>query len=210
VRSAVARSSLTSPIAKERFAVPSTRRATFGQDVFENLKAMFEQAPAAPPDEKPTEYSKLELVRGLAPTIGALAKRGWSWKSLAAMMTQRGVAISADLLKAYFAQSQGKARRTKTKKQASAQKPSAIPAPVEARSAAAPNVVLEDASSWDETTPSPKATAAPPVRTTPPTLPRAVPVPPGVATETKREPPRPLASDGRYVGFFVRPDTPDL
>ncbi|MGD0679681.1 MAG: hypothetical protein ABSC94_30205 [Polyangiaceae bacterium] len=78
--------------------MPSPRRATFGQDVFDNLKAMFEQAPAAPPEEEPSEYSKLELVRRLAPSIGALAKRGWSWKSLAAMMTQRGVTISADLL----------------------------------------------------------------------------------------------------------------
>jgi hypothetical protein len=190
--------------------MPSPRRATFGQDVFENLKAMFEQAPEAPPDEKPPEYSKLELVRGLAPTIGALARRGWSWKALAAMMTQRGVAISADLLKAYVAQSQGKGRRTRTKKQASAKKRPALPARVGARSEAAPSAVLEDASSWDETTPSPKGSPAPPVRTTPPPPPRAVPIPPGVAAGIKREAPRPSPSDGPPGTFVIRPDTPDL
>jgi hypothetical protein len=190
---------------KERLAMPSPRRATFGQDVFDNLKAMFEQAPAAPPDDKPTEYSKLEIVRRLAPTIGALAKRGWSWKSLAAMMTQRGVAISADLLKAYIAQSQGKARRTRTKKKASAKNQTAIPTRVRAPSAAAPNAVLEDASSWEETAPSPKAAAPPPVSTTPPAPPRAVPVPPRATTGIQREPPRPSPSDSP-----IRPDTPDL
>jgi len=198
----------TLPDRKERLAMPSPRRATFGQDVFDNLKAMFEQAPAAPPDEKPTEYSKLELVRGLAPTIGALAKRGWSWKSLAAMMTQRGVAISADLLKAYFAQSQGKARRTKTKKKASAKSPTALPTRVGDRSAAAPNAVLEDASSWEETAPTPKGAAPPPVRTTPPAPPRAVP--PRATTEVKREPPRPPPCDSPPGTFVIRPDTPDL
>ncbi|MGA7124319.1 MAG: hypothetical protein WBY94_29730 [Polyangiaceae bacterium] len=189
--------------------MPSPRRATFGQDVFDNLKAMFEQAPAAPPDEKPTEYSKLELVRGLAPTIGDLAKRGWSWKSLAAMMTQRGVAISADLLKAYFAQSQGKARRTRTKKKASAKNPTARPTRVGAPSAAAQNAVLEDASSWEEAAPSPKGAALPPVPTTQPAPARAVPVPPHATTGTKREPPRP-SSDSPPGTFVIRPDTPDL
>ena len=190
--------------------MPSPRRATFGQDVFDNLKAMFEQAPAAPPDERPTEYSKLELVRELAPTIGALAKRGWSWKSLAAMMTQRGVAISADLLKAYFAQSQGKSRRTRTKKKASAKKPSALSTRAGTPSAAAPNAVLEDASSWEEAAPSPKGAAPPPVRATPPAPPRAVPVPPHAATGIKREPPRPSPSDSPPAPFVIRPDTPDL
>ena len=190
--------------------MPSSRRATFGQDVFDNLKAMFEQAPAAPPDERPTEYSKLELVRGLAPRIGALAKRGWSWKSLAAMMTQRGVSISADLLKAYFAQSQGKARRARTKKKASAKEPTVLSARMGARSPAASDGVLEDASSWDETAPSPKGAPAPPVRSPPPTPPRVVPAPPSVTAGMKREPPRPSASDSLPGTFVVRPDTPDL
>jgi hypothetical protein len=190
--------------------MPSPRRATFGQDVFDNLKTMFEQAPASPPDDKPTEYSKLEIVRRLAPTIGALAKRGWSWKSLASMMTQRGVAISADLLKSYFAQSQGKARRTRTKKKASAKSPTTVPTRVGAPPAAAPNAVLEDASSWEETAPSPKAAAPPPVSTTPPAPPRAVSVPPRVTTGIKREPPSPSPSDSPRGTFVIRPDTPDL
>jgi hypothetical protein len=194
----------------ERVAMTVHRRTTFGQDVFDDLKAMLEQAPEAPPEQAPTEYSKLELVRGLGPAIAAVAKRGWSWKALAAMMTQRGVAISADLLKAYFAQSHGKARRTRTKKQASAKKRPALPARVGARSADAPNAVLEDASSWDETTPSPKGSPAPPVRTTPPPPPRAVPISPGAAAGIKREAPRPSPSDGLPGTFVIRPDTPDL
>jgi hypothetical protein len=79
--------------------MPPHRRATFGQDVVNDLRKMLREAPE-PPDDKPAEYSKLGLIRDLAPELRALARRGWSWKALAAMVSQR-VAISPDLLQSY-------------------------------------------------------------------------------------------------------------
>jgi hypothetical protein len=72
---------------------------TFGQDVVNDLRKILREAPD-PPDDKPAEYSKLALVRDLAPELRALARRGWSWKALAAMVSKR-VAISPDLLQSY-------------------------------------------------------------------------------------------------------------
>jgi hypothetical protein len=76
--------------------MPSHHRVTFGQDVVNDLRQILREAPD-PPDDKPAEYSKLALVRDLAPELPALARRGWSWKALAAMVSKR-VAISPDLL----------------------------------------------------------------------------------------------------------------
>ena len=91
-----------------------TRRVTFAQDVVDDLRKMFREAPE-PSKEKRAEYSKLALVRDLAPELRALARRGWSWKALAAMMSPR-VAISPDLLQSYVrgrsrAPSKGKAEK---------------------------------------------------------------------------------------------------
>jgi len=79
--------------------MPSHHRVTFGQDVVNDLRKILREAPD-PPDDKPAEYSKLALVRDLAPELRALARRGWSWKALAAMVSKR-VAISPDLLQSY-------------------------------------------------------------------------------------------------------------
>lgn len=79
--------------------MPPHRRATFRQDVVNDLRKMLREA-SDPPDDKPAEYSKLGLIRDLAPELRALARRGWSWKALAAMVSQR-VAISPDLLQSY-------------------------------------------------------------------------------------------------------------
>ena len=75
------------------------RRVTFGQPIVDDLRKMLREAPE-PPSDKPAEYSKLGLVRDLAPELRALARRGWSWKALAAMISKR-VAISPDLLQSY-------------------------------------------------------------------------------------------------------------
>jgi hypothetical protein len=85
--------------------MPAHRRATFGQDVVNDLRKMLREAPE-PPDDNPAEYSKLRLIRDLAPELRALARRGWSWKALAAMVSQR-VVISPDLLQSYV---RGRAR----------------------------------------------------------------------------------------------------
>lgn len=79
--------------------MPTHRRVTFAQDVVDDLRKMLREAPE-PSRDKPAEYSKLKLVRDLAPELRALARRGWSWKALAAMMSPR-VAISPDLLQSY-------------------------------------------------------------------------------------------------------------
>jgi hypothetical protein len=79
--------------------MPTRRRVTFAQDVVDDLRKMLREAPE-PSRDKPAEYSKLGLVRDLAPELRALARRGWSWKALAAMMSPR-VAISPDLLQSY-------------------------------------------------------------------------------------------------------------
>jgi hypothetical protein len=81
----------------------SQRRVTFGQDVVDDLRKMLREAPDAP-DDKHAGYSKLELVRDLAPELRALTKRGWSWKAIAAMLSKR-VAISPDLLQSYLRRS---------------------------------------------------------------------------------------------------------
>jgi hypothetical protein len=75
------------------------RRVTFDQDVVDDLRKMLREAPE-PSKDKPAGYSKLGVVRDLAPELRALARRGWSWKALAAMVSQR-VAISPDLLQSY-------------------------------------------------------------------------------------------------------------
>lgn len=85
--------------------MPTRRRVTFAQDVVDDLRKMLREAPE-PSKDKPAEYSKLGLVRDLAPELRALARRGWSWKALAAMMSPR-VAISPDLLQSYV---RGRAR----------------------------------------------------------------------------------------------------
>jgi len=79
--------------------MPTRRRVTFAQDVIDDLRKMLREAPE-PTQDKPAEYSKLGLVRDLAPELRALARRGWSWKALAAMISPR-VAISPDLLQSY-------------------------------------------------------------------------------------------------------------
>jgi len=56
--------------------------------------------------------TKLELVRDLTPELRALARRGWSWKALATMMSPR-VAISPDLLQSYV---RGRSRATRKAK----------------------------------------------------------------------------------------------
>jgi hypothetical protein len=94
--------------------MPTHRRVTFAQDVVDDLRKMLREAPE-PSKDKPAEYSKLGLVRDLAPELRALARRGWSWKALAAMMSPR-VAISPDLLQSYVrgrsrAPRKGKAER---------------------------------------------------------------------------------------------------
>ena len=79
--------------------MPTRRRVTFDQDVVDDLRKMLREAPE-PSKEKPAGYSKLGVVRDLAPELRALARRGWSWKALAAMVSQH-VAISPDLLQSY-------------------------------------------------------------------------------------------------------------
>jgi hypothetical protein len=87
------------------------RRVTFSRDIVDDLRKMLREAPN-PPDDKPEEYSKLELVRDLAPELRALAKRGWSYKALAAMMSQR-VAIGPNLLQSYLRDCTRAARKAK-------------------------------------------------------------------------------------------------
>ena len=87
------------------------RRLTFGQPIVDDLRRMLREAPE-PPNDKPAEYTKLGLVRDLAPELRALARRGWSWKALATMMSQR-VAISPDLLQSYV---RGRSRATPKRK----------------------------------------------------------------------------------------------
>jgi hypothetical protein len=91
-----------------------TRRVTFAQDVVDDLRKMLREAPD-PSRDKPAEYSKLKLVRDLAPELRALARRGWSWKALAAMMSPR-VAISPDLLQSYVRGRSRAPRKGKTEK----------------------------------------------------------------------------------------------
>jgi hypothetical protein len=94
--------------------MPTHRRVTFAQDVVDDLRKMLREAPE-PSREKPAEYSKLGLVRDLAPELRALARRGWSWKALAAMMSPR-VAISPDLLQSYVRGRSRAPRKGKTEK----------------------------------------------------------------------------------------------
>jgi hypothetical protein len=119
--------------------MPSHRRETFGQDVVNDLRKMLREAPE-PPDDKPAQYSKLGLIRDLAPELRALARRGWSWKSIAAMVSQR-VAISPDLLQAYVRGRPRVARKGKVETAAApatSDRPAARkPAPVKRTSPAA-------------------------------------------------------------------------
>jgi hypothetical protein len=96
--------------------MPTSRRVTFAQDVVDDLRKVLREAPE-PPKDKPAEYSKLGLVRDLAPELRALARRGWSWKALAAMMSPR-VAISPDLLQSYVRGRSRAPRRGKAEKAA--------------------------------------------------------------------------------------------
>jgi hypothetical protein len=98
--------------------MPTRRRVTFAQDVVDDLRNILREAPE-PSKEKPAEYSKLGLVRDLAPELRALARRGWSWKALAAMMSPR-VAISPDLLQSYV---RGRSRGARKGKAQSAPAP---------------------------------------------------------------------------------------
>jgi hypothetical protein len=91
--------------------MPTHRRVTFTQNVVDDLRKILREAPE-PSKDKPAEYSKLGLVRDLAPELRALARRGWSWKALAAMMSPR-VAISPDLLQSYV---RGRSRATRKAK----------------------------------------------------------------------------------------------
>jgi hypothetical protein len=99
---------------EEASAMPTQRRVTFAQDVVDDLRKMLREAPE-PSREKSAEYSKLGLVRDLAPELRALARRGWSWKALAAMMSPR-VAISPDLLQSYVRGRSRAPRKGKTEK----------------------------------------------------------------------------------------------
>jgi hypothetical protein len=102
------------PPHEEPSAMPTHRRVTFAQDVVDDLRKMLREAPE-PSTEKPAEYSKLALVRDLAPELRTLARRGWSWKALAAMMSPR-VAISPELLQSYVRGRSHALRRGKTEK----------------------------------------------------------------------------------------------
>jgi hypothetical protein len=82
--------------------------------VVDDLRKMLREAPE-PSKDKPAGYSKLGLVRDLAPELRALARRGWSWKALAAMVSQR-VAISPDLLQSYVRARSPAPRKGKTEK----------------------------------------------------------------------------------------------
>jgi hypothetical protein len=137
------------------------RRMTFGQPIVDDLRKMLREAPE-PPNDKPAEYSKLGLVRDLAPELRALARRGWSWKALAAMLSQR-VAISPDLLQSYV---RGRSRATRKGKPETGAAPTSrdrprrtpvpmngtshslrapSPAPAHANAAPADELVAEDA-----------------------------------------------------------------
>jgi hypothetical protein len=91
--------------------MPTRRRVTFAQDVVDDLRKMLREAPE-PTQDKPAIETKLELVRDLTPELRALARRGWSWKALATMMSPR-VAISPDLLQSYV---RGRSRATRKAK----------------------------------------------------------------------------------------------
>jgi hypothetical protein len=109
--------------------MPTRRRVTFAQDVVDDLRKTLREAPE-PSRDKPAEYSKLGLVRDLAPELRALARRGWSWKALAAMMSPR-VAISPDLLQSYVRGRSRPPRKGKAEK-ASASLPRDPPATAKA------------------------------------------------------------------------------
>jgi hypothetical protein len=128
--------------------MPTHRRVTFTQNVVDDLRKMLREAPE-PSKDKPAEYSKLGLVRDLAPELRALARRGWSWKALAAMMSPR-VAISPDLLQSYV---RGRSRAPRKAKADRAAAPTSRDLP------AAPKAV-----SANETSRSPPRPPAPPAR----------------------------------------------
>jgi hypothetical protein len=129
--------------------MPTHLRVTFTQNVVDDLRKILREAPE-PSKDKPTEYSKLGLVRDLAPELRALARRGWSWKALAAMMSPR-VAISPDLLQSYVRGRSRAPRKAKAERAA---------APTSRDRAGAPKA--DAASGTSRPLPRP---AAPPVRT---------------------------------------------
>src|SRR5580692_2331333 len=133
--------------------MPTHRRVTFTQNVVDDLRKILREAPE-PSKDKPTEYSKLGLVRDLAPELRALARRGWSWKALAAIMSPR-VAISPDLLQSYVRGRSRAPRKAKADRAAAPTSPDRLCAP----KAVSANVTLRP----------------PPVPPAPPARPNAAP-----------------------------------
>jgi hypothetical protein len=133
--------------------MPTHRRVTFAQDVVDDLRKMLREAPE-PTADRPAEYSKLGLVRDLAPELRALARRGWSWKALAAMMSKR-VAISPDLLQSYVRGRSRSLRKGKAERGAAPTSPDRPRAP----KAASPNGTSR--SLPNPPAPSARANAAP-------------------------------------------------
>ena len=83
----------------------STRQPTFGPDVLERMQKALDRAPGRPPAEDPASgFTKLALVRALAPKLRTLHGRGWSWKQLTDILEREvpEARVSPELLSAYL------------------------------------------------------------------------------------------------------------
>jgi hypothetical protein len=166
--------------------------------VVADLQRELEEAPHC----DPTEVSKAEALRLLLPQIQVMQSKGYSLAHIAAVLSNRGIAVTDHGLKNHLYR-----LRSSQNAQTSKKRPQASPA---TRTSAAPVDRPQPA-----TTVPPKVSAAPAVRSQPPERPapsRHSPVP---VTSPGTDPKHLPASSGpesppHRFGFAIRPDTKDL
>ena len=70
----------------------------FTQDTVRELQEWLGELPAF----EATELSKQQAIRALSPQIFALRSKGYSWAAIAAMLSERGMPVSAAALRTYL------------------------------------------------------------------------------------------------------------
>jgi hypothetical protein len=88
----------------------------------EFIDRIIQEMDALPPYEE-TRRSKQQLIAELAPVIASLRQKGYTWKAVAETITNKGVPISAAVLRTYLRRSK-KQEQGQTKRRRPQEKPS--------------------------------------------------------------------------------------
>jgi hypothetical protein len=104
-------------------------KAKIRLDSIETLQKTLE----ALPEHRQEEVTKVQAIRMLAPQIHAMQSKGYNLASIAAVLSERGIAVSAGALKSYLSHSRGgEDRKTRGRKSRPAAASVARPAPARA------------------------------------------------------------------------------